>query len=144
MLFQLPGGRVSNAPQYVATMGVSWTPPIGGSGLTGLVYFDGRLQSDTQTGSDLDAEKIQDAFMVFNGRIGIFGEDRRWGLELWGQNLFNKRYFMIAADMPLQGSGTFNAVAAPAATGLAATANQLFLGFPAEPRTFGATARFSF
>jgi iron complex outermembrane recepter protein len=144
VLFQLPGGRVSNAPQYVATMGVSWTPPIGGSGLTGLVYFDGRLQSDTQTGSDLDAEKIQDAFMVFNGRIGIFGEDRRWGLELWGQNLFNKRYYMIGADMPLQGGGTFNAVAAPAATGLAGTANQLFVGFPAEPRTYGVTARFSF
>ena len=50
---------------------------------------------------------------------------------------------MIGADMPLQGGGTFRAVAAPAATGLAGTANQLFLGFPGEPRTFGVTLRLS-
>jgi iron complex outermembrane recepter protein len=144
VLFQLPGRGVSNAPQFVATMGVSWTPPLGDSGLTGLVYFDTRLQSDTNTGSDLDAEKIQDGFAVFNGRIGIYGPDKRWGLELWGQNIFNKQYYMIGADAPLQGSGTFNAVAAPVATGLAGTANQLFIGFPGEPRTYGVTARFSF
>ncbi len=144
VLFQLPGGRVSNAPQYVATMGLSWTPSLGDSGMTALFYFDGRLQSDTNTGSDLDAEKIQDAFAVFNGRIGIYGPDRRWGIELWGQNLFNKQYFQIAADAPLQGGGTFNAVAAPAATGLSGTANQLFIGFPGEPRTYGVTAKFSF
>lgn len=144
VLFQLPGRGVSNAPSYVATMGVSWTPPIGDTGLTGLIYFDTRLQSDTNTGSDLDAEKIQDAFAVFNGRIGIYGPDRRWGLELWGQNLLNKNYYMIGADMPLQGSGTFNAVAAPASTGHAATASQLFVGFPGEPRTYGVTLKFQF
>ena len=144
VLFQLPGNRVSNAPQYVATMGVSWTPRLGTSGMSALVYFDGRLQSDTNTGSDLDREKIQDSFAVFNGRVGIYGPDRRWGLEFWGQNLFNKQYFMIGADMPLQGSGTFAAVAAPAATGLAGTSNQLFVGFPGEPRTFGATLKFQF
>ncbi len=144
VLFQLPGGRVSNAPQYVATMGVSWSPPIGDTGMSALFYFDGRLQSDTNTGSDLDAEKIQDSFAVFNGRVGIYGPDKRWGLEFWGQNLFNKQYFQIAADAPLQGSGTFNAVAAPASTGLSGTANQLFIGFPGEPRTYGVTAKFSF
>src|SRR3546814_9740685 len=57
ILFQLPGRGVSNAAKYVATAGVSWTPPIGDSGLSALVYFDTRLQSDTNTGSDLDVEK---------------------------------------------------------------------------------------
>src|SRR3546814_7640431 len=67
--------------------------------------------------SDLDVEKVQDGFAVFNGRIGLYGRDRRWGIELWGQNLFNKRYYQIGADMPLQGSGSFRSVAAPAALG---------------------------
>ncbi len=141
VLFQLPGRGVSNAAEYVATAGISWTPPIGSSGLTGLVYLDTRLQSDTNTGSDLDVEKIQDGFAVFNGRLGLYGPDRRWGIELWGQNIFNKKYYMIGADMPLQGGGTFRAVAAPASSGLAATANQLFVGFPGEPRTYGVTLR---
>ena len=60
--------------------------------------------------------------------------------ELWGQNLFNKQYFQISADAPLQGSGTFRGVA----QGISTTANQLFLTFPGEPRTFGVTGRFRF
>ena len=108
------------------------------------MYVDTRLQSDTNTGSDLDIEKIQDAFVVVNGRIGLFGKGKRWGVELWGQNLFDTRYFQIAADMPLQGSGTYRSVAAPASRGFPATANQLFVGFPGEPRTYGATLRFQF
>ncbi len=144
VLFQLPGRGVSNAAKYVATAGISWTPPIGGSGLTALVYLDTRLQSDTNTGSNLDIEKEQDAFAVFNGRIGLFGRDRRWGIELWGQNLFNKQYYQIGADMPLQGSGSFRAVAAPVASGHPGTANKLFVGFPGEPRTYGVTLRGQF
>ncbi len=65
-------------------------------------------------------------------------------MELWGQNLLNKQYYMIGADMPLQGSGTYRAVAAPASTGLSGTANQLFVGFAGEPRTYGITLRFSY
>ncbi|MDO9361534.1 MAG: TonB-dependent receptor [Sphingopyxis sp.] len=144
VLFQLPGRGVSNAAKYVATAGISWTPPIGDSGLTALVYLDTRMQSDTNTGSNLDIEKEQDAFAVFNGRIGLFGRDRRWGIELWGQNLFNKQYYQIGADMPLQGSGSFRAVAAPAVSGHPGTANKLFVGFPGEPRTYGVTLRGQF
>jgi outer membrane receptor protein involved in Fe transport len=144
VLFQLPGRGVSNAAKYVATAGISWTPPIGSSGLSALIYLDTRMQSDTNTGSNLDIEKEQDAFAVFNGRIGLFGRDRRWGIELWGQNLFNKQYYQIGADMPLQGSGSFRAVAAPAASGHPGTANKLFVGFPGEPRTYGVTLRGQF
>ena len=139
VLFQLPGQQISNAPPYVITGSVSWTPPIGDK-LRGLAYIDYRFQDSTNTGSDLDVEKIQRAYMLFNARIGISSDDRKWSLELWSQNLFNKRYFQIGADMPLQGSGTFNAVA----DGRIASSNQLFVLFPGEPRTFGLTGRFRF
>ena len=140
VLFQLPGGPVSNAARYAATAGVSWTPQIS-DGLSALFYLDARMQSDTDTGSDLDIEKIQDGFVVVNGRIGLYGRDKRWGIEVWAQNLLNERYFQIGADMPLQGSGTYNSVAAPASAGFPATANQLFVGFPGEPRMYGVTLR---
>ena len=61
-----------------------------------------------------------------------------------GQNLFNKKYQQVAADRPLQGTGTYRAVAAPAASGLAGTANSLFIAFPGEPRTYGITLRGKF
>ncbi len=139
VLFQLPGRQISNAPPYVMTGSASWTPPIGDS-LRGLLYLDYRFQDSVNTGSDLDIEKVQEAFITFNGRIGLSNIDRKWSIELWGQNLFNQQYFQIAADMPLHGSGTYRAVA----DGRVASANQLYVTFPGEPRTFGITGRFRF
>jgi iron complex outermembrane recepter protein len=138
-LFQLPGEQISNAPKYVVTGSVGYTPPVG-NGLMGLAYLDFRYQGEVNTGSDLDIEKDQDGFMNVNGRIGIGADDRRWSVELWGQNLFNKRYQQIAADAPLQGGGTFRQVAG----GLATTANPVYITFPGEPRTYGVTVRTRF
>ncbi|MCA1661640.1 MAG: TonB-dependent receptor [Novosphingobium sp.] len=142
VLFQLPGRRLFSS-QYSVTGSAGWTPQISDS-LSGLVYLDFRMVSDQNTGSDVDLEKVQDAYALVNGRLGVYGPEKRWGVELFGQNLLNKRYQQIAADRPLQGSGTFRAVAAPAATGLAGTANQLYLAFPGEPRTYGVTVRGKF
>ena len=144
VLFQLPGKNVSNAAQVATTAGISWTPDIGSNGMSGLVYLDTRLQSDTNTGSDLDPEKIQDAFVVVNGRIGLYGDKRAWGIELWAQNIFNEKYFQIGADMPLQGSGSLGTASAPASSGFPATSNGIFVGFPGEPRMYGVTLRGSF
>jgi outer membrane receptor protein involved in Fe transport len=136
-LFQLPGRRVSNAPKWTATSSVAWTPPIGGSGMRGLVYADVRYMSQYNTGSDLDIEKTQDSVAVVNGRIGLHGPDEVWGVELWAQNLFNKDYMQIAFDAPLQGTGTTRGVE----QGFYPRATQLYGAFLAEPRTFGVTLR---
>ena len=138
-LFQLPGRRLSNSSEFVATASFSWTPPIGDSGLSGLVYFDTRLQSDTNTGSDLDREKIQDSFAVVNGRIGIRGPDQKWGIELWAQNLLNEKFQQVSFDAPLQGSGTVRQTAQ-----FGTATSQLYGVFLGEPRTYGVTARFKF
>ncbi|MFQ3595746.1 MAG: TonB-dependent receptor, partial [Sphingomonadaceae bacterium] len=140
VLFQLPGRQISNAVPLVVTGSMTYNPPIRGTDLRGLFYLDFRMQSDHNTGSDLDLEKEQDAFIVVNGRIGLQGPDRRWSLEFWAQNLFNTYYQQIAADMPLHGSGTFRAVQ----DGRIALSNGLFLNFPGEPRMFGVTARARF
>jgi outer membrane receptor protein involved in Fe transport len=105
-----------------------------------LFYLDYRFQSDINTGSNADVEKEQDGYILFNGRLGLYGPDRRWGVELFGQNLLNKRYQQVTADAPLQGGGSFRAVQ----TGVAATANKLFLSFPGEPRLYGVTVRTKF
>jgi hypothetical protein len=136
-LFQLPGRRVSGAPLWTATGSIAWTPPIGASGLRGLAYLDARYMSQFNTGSDLDIEKVQDSYTVFNGRIGVHGPNDAWGIELWGQNLFNRHFLQVAFDAPLQGSGTTRAVQANFTT----RSTQLFGAFLGEPRTFGVTFR---
>ncbi len=138
-LFQLPGSQISNAPEYVVTGSFAWTPQIN-ERFSALVYADFRYQSATNTGSDLDIEKVQQGFAVVNARLGLYGQDKKWGIEFWSQNLLNEKYQQVAADAPAQGSGTFRGVA----TGIQATANQLYITFPAEPRTFGVTVRTRF
>jgi len=139
-LFVIPGHHPSNAPKYVLTGASTWTPPLGIGGLSALVHADVRWQSAVNTGSDLFPEKAQKAFAVVNARLGITGNKNAWSLELWSQNLFNKDYRQVVANAPVQGS---NSVATLQAGG-GPVADSLFILFPAEPRTFGVTARTQF
>ena len=138
-LFLLPGSQLSNAPKHVVTGSFAWTPEIGSSGLTGLLYVDARYSSRYNTGSDLFPEKEQKGFAVVNARIGIRGRDELWALEFWGQNIFNKEYQQVAFNTPFQGSGSIAQTAAFGVVG-----NQLFSSYLAEPRTYGVTLRSKF
>jgi outer membrane receptor protein involved in Fe transport len=122
----LPGDNLSNAPDLVVTGSFAWTPPIGDSGMSGLFYVDARNTSGFNTGSDLNPQKEQESFTVVNARIGIRGEDHRWALEIWAQNLFDENYTQVAFNSPFQ---------APV---------QIYSAFLAEPRTYGVTGRFRF
>lgn len=139
-LRKLPGDNLSNAPEIVATSSVTWTPDIGSSGLTGLVYIDGRMTSDYNTGSDLFPQKEQDGFAVFNARIGLRGPDESWGIELWGQNIFNQDYAQVAFNTPFQAGTTATPFLDPQFPG----GRQIFSHFLAEPRTYGITLRGKF
>ncbi|WP_338424153.1 TonB-dependent receptor [Sphingopyxis kveilinensis] len=138
----LPGNNLSNAPELVATGSVAWTPDIGSGGLSGLVYIDGRMTSDYNTGSDLFPQKGQDGYAIFNARIGIRGPDEKWGIEFWGQNIFNKQYAQVAFNSPFQegATSTGTAFADPQYPG----GRQIFSQFLAEPRTYGVTLRGKF
>jgi len=138
----LPGNNLSNAPELVATSSIAWTPDIGSSGLTGLVYVDGRMTSDYNTGSDLFPQKSQDGYAIFNARIGLRGPDEKWSVELWGQNIFDKQYAQVAFNSPFQEGAvsTTTAFSDPQYPG----GRQIFSQFLAEPRTYGVTLRGKF
>ncbi len=139
-LRKLPGDNLSNAPEIVATGSVTWTPDIGSSGLSGLVYIDTRTTGDYNTGSDLFPQKEQDGFAIFNARVGIRGADDKWALELWGQNIFKKNYAQVGFNTPFQAGTTSAPFVDPQYPG----GRQIFSQFLAEPRTFGVTVRGKF
>jgi outer membrane receptor protein involved in Fe transport len=139
-LRKLPGDNLSNAPEIVATSSVTWTPDIGSNGMSGLVYIDGRMTSDYNTGSDLFPQKEQDGFAVFNARIGLRGADEAWGIELWGQNIFNQDYAQVAFNSPFQAGQS----SAPFVDSQYPGGRQIFSHFLAEPRTYGITLRGKF
>lgn len=139
-LRKLPGDNLSNAPELVTTGSITWTPDIGTSGLTGLVYIDGRMTSDYNTGSDLFPQKEQDGYAIFNARLGLRGPDQNWSVELWAQNLFNKDYSQVAFNTPFQAG----AAGAPFVDPQYPGGRQIFSMFLAEPRTYGLTVRTRF
>lgn len=136
-LRMLPGDNMSNAPELVTTGSVTWTPPLGDSGLSGLFYVDARMTSDFNTGSDLFPQKEQDGYTIVNARVGIRGPDERWAVELWAQNLFNIDYAQVAFNSPFQAGTTSAPFVDPQYPG----GRQLFSMFLAEPRTYGITLR---
>lgn len=139
-LRELPGQRLSNAPRLVFTGAFSWTPRIGNSGLTGLLYADARVTSDYNTGSDLFPQKNQDGYALINARVGVRGRNERWSLELWAQNLFDQDYAQVAFNSPFQAGATSAPFVDPRFPG----GRQIFSAFLAEPRTYGITGRFRF
>jgi outer membrane receptor protein involved in Fe transport len=143
-LFQLPGRRISNSSEWTGTASIAWTPPIGNSGIRALFYLDGRLTTAYNTGSDLDIEKRQGGFSVFNGRIGVHGPNDGWAIEFWGQNLLDEDFLQVAFDAPIQGGCTTRGAVAgfcAASTAVPNRATQLYGAFLGEPRTFGVTLR---
>jgi outer membrane receptor protein involved in Fe transport len=139
-LRKLPGDNLSNAPKYVMTNSVSYTPRLGGSGLSALFYVDSRLSSGYNTGSDLFPQKEQQSFWLVNARVGLRGAQERWSVELWAQNLFNEDYTQVAFNSPFQ-AGTS---AAPFVDPQFPGGRQIFSAYLAEPRTFGVTGRIRF
>ena len=136
-LRMLPGSRVSNAPKWVVTSSLAYTPSIGNGGMRGLFYVDSRYSTDYNTGSDLFPQKGQESFTVINGRIGLRGPDERWAVEAWVQNLLNRDYTQVAFNSPFQEGAVGPPFTDPGYPG----GRQIFSAFLAEPRTYGLTLR---
>ncbi|MEZ5996348.1 MAG: TonB-dependent receptor [Hyphomonadaceae bacterium] len=119
------GQPVAFAPEWTVTGAVAYQMPLGGD-MHALFYLDGRWNSEFRTQTlarDPLGRTDNDAFAIFNGRIGFGPDDERWSVEFWGRNLFDEYYFVDAFQPPLQNS---------------------FVVYPNEPRTYGVTIRASY
>jgi outer membrane receptor protein involved in Fe transport len=116
----LSGSRLSFAPLWSASLAATLERPVA-DGLTASGTVDVKYSSSYNTGSDLDPRKVQPGYALVNARLGVGAASGAWRVELWAQNLFDKRYEQVAFGAPFQ-SNTIGA----------------FLG---APRTLGATLR---
>ncbi|WAC63485.1 TonB-dependent receptor [Pseudoxanthomonas sp. SL93] len=128
-LYKLPGGQMSFAPKWSGSASVTYEWDFGN--LMGRFNFGAKYMSEYNTGSDLDVEKMQDAYTVANARFGIGAQDQKWMLEVWSTNLFDEDYVQVGFDGPLQAVGT------PQPNDPLNTYNA-FLG---APRMYGVTLR---
>ncbi len=117
------GDPLAQAPEWVATAAIAYEMPLGGD-LRALFYVDGRYNSEYRV-QTLNRQAVTDnqAFTVFNGRVGIGPENERWAVEIFGQNLTDEFYHVGGFAPPLQNSRVV---------------------FPNEPQTYGVSLRLQY
>ncbi|AKC88402.1 TonB-dependent receptor [Pseudoxanthomonas suwonensis] len=128
-LYKLPGAQMSFAPKWSGSISATYEWDFG-SDLVGRFNIGAKYMSEYNTGSDLDPEKMQDAFTVANARIGFGARDQRWMVELWSSNLFDTEYVQVGFDGPLQ-----------APTSIPNDPNNTYNAFLGAPRMYGVTFR---
>ncbi len=118
----LTGEQLPNSPELTANVGLEYRDTIAGEG--NLEWF-GRVNASYRGDTNLStyqAQKTeQDAYTLYSARLGLQPASRRWKLTLWGKNLTDEDYAVMADYGP---------------RGLV-----LFQG---KTRTYGATAQWNF
>jgi iron complex outermembrane recepter protein len=128
-LYKLPGATMPFAPKWSGSLAATYEWDFSDN-LIGRFNIGGKYMGAYNTGSDLDVEKHQKAYTVFNARFGFGRGDGRWMVELWGTNITDSEYVQVGFDGPLQ--ALFPDPGNPFNT---------FNAFPATPRMYGVTFR---
>ncbi|WP_425410546.1 TonB-dependent receptor [Hyphococcus sp.] len=120
----LDGRQITLAPKWSATAAMTFQEQLWDTNWDIFMNWNARYSSEYNTGSDLDPQKTQDAFIIANASIGIVTQETGFELEAFVRNLTDADIYQVAFDAPLQ-SGSYDA-------------------FLTQPRTYGITARFRF
>ena len=128
-LYKLQGAQMSFAPKWSGSASATYEWDVG-SRYVARFNIGAKYVSEYNTGSDLDPEKMQDAYTVANARIGFGARNERWMVEIWSTNLTDEEYVQVGFDGPLQ-----NVSPAPG------NPFNTFNAFLGAPRMYGATLR---
>ncbi len=129
----LAGKLLTQAPILTLNGSVNYETAVW-TGWRAFFNMNANYRSHYNTGSDLNANKDQEAFALVNGQIGIRDEDGMWELALWGRNIFNKHYNIVAFNTAVQGPS--GPPISPVAVNSISSAISVF---PGEPALYGLT-----
>ncbi|MBI1254253.1 MAG: TonB-dependent receptor plug domain-containing protein [Hyphomonas sp.] len=121
----ISGTRLPGISEWAASLGGEVTQAGGFLGRDGEYFtaVDAFYRSDFSSSPTESAFLTVDGYTTLNGRIGFRGVNG-WDVFLWGKNLLDEEYFELLAAQP-GNSG-------------------LYVGQPADPRTYGVTLRARF
>ena len=118
----LSGTQPAGIPEVATSTAVTYMHPIE----TGTVFarMDWDYQSSVNTADNLDPSIIEEREVSqFNGSLGV-NFDGGFEAMIWGRNLFNDEYLVVAFPTTAQAGS--------------------FTGYPNPPRTYGITVRKNF
>ena len=136
----LPGAQVSYAPMWSLSGSATYETKVSES-LTARFNVAAKYLSDYTANDSLLPPARVNGYALVNGRAVLAGDQDRWAVELWAQNLFDKKYYAVISTGPLQGSSGLDATH-PTYTPARDTVT--YVGFLGQPRTYGVTLRAKF
>lgn len=90
----LAGKRLNNAPEWKFHVAADVNVPLPGLPVNGVFNANYSWQSKVNFAISQDPLSVQESYGVFNASIGIEeSENKRYRLEVFVRNLFNKHYF---------------------------------------------------
>jgi iron complex outermembrane receptor protein len=96
----LSGEVLDNAPKWTFSTYLQYDDTL----IDNLGWF-GRLEynytDEFYMAQDLDENLLNDDAHLVNARLGIYGEDRRWEITVWGRNLLDEESYVIGFDVPV-------------------------------------------
>jgi iron complex outermembrane recepter protein len=88
----LKGFRPAQAPEWKVVASAEYTPRFSDS-LHGLFQLSYTYTSEFNFGLNSDPETIQDAYGIANLSVGVRGNENRWEVAAFVNNLFDELYF---------------------------------------------------
>ena len=113
----LAGNTLVHAPKFTANISADYTLDLGDSALDFVASYSYNSGFFWYP----DNFQTQPKTNIVNASIGWTAPSKTWGIDVWGRNLLGEKYYSFVSELS---SG--------------------YMGSPAEPRTYGATLRFSF
>lgn len=108
------GARLPS-PEFQAMASVNYVNVLGNLPLDFFVGVDANWQSKVQFATDGDPLDSQDAYAMFNARLGVMGDDQNWNFMIYVRNLEDKVVKRASFDATLL-SGTHVAYVHPPRT----------------------------
>ena len=103
-----PGGeQLVNVPEHVVTASGTYLYPVSDN-LEALFHLNARYNSETALSVTSAGLTDNDAYAIFGARVGIQSRDGQWELSVFGENITDEYYNILAFGVPEQ-TGT-NAV----------------------------------
>lgn len=105
------GNHTPLAPKFTASLGATYTLPLQNDG---QLQFTAQYSYNSGFYYETENRLRQDGYGILNGSIE-YRINERWGVELWGRNLTDTRYFALRSS---SSTGAYASYAAPRTYGI--------------------------
>lgn len=147
----LTGKPATFSPRWSGNVGAEWTGDLGDSGMTWAVNSNLSFTGDYYDGlvNDANPQSKADGYALLGARVTINGENERWSVSAFGNNLTDTAYCSGTAYQPIGAAFGLNNGVPTGQTGLIApgvqgTGSTAVRCLRADPRTYGVSATIRF